>query len=246
VLSPEVRVADWETPVKRLVFLHTMVSIVAQFTALAREVLPPDVESVHIVDEILLRVVLAEGRLTPFVYQRVCEDVVAAERAGAHAVQLTCSSISPCADVARTMVSIPVLKVDEPMIDRALSMGGRIGVIATASTTLKPTTDLVKSRAQMLGKLVKVEAVLCDDAYAAFFSGDLPKHDRIVLKALTELMPRNDVILLAQASMARVAEANPPQTQFVPILSSPRLAVERARQVLSELDDRGAYEAAHR
>ena len=39
-------------------------------------------------------------------------------------------------------------------------------------------------------------------------------------------MARNDVIILAQASMARVADTIPPEEQKVPILSSPRLAIE--------------------
>ena len=46
------------------------------------------------------------------------------------------------------------------------------------------------------------------------------------------MAPTVDVVVLAQASMARVAEAMPPGAVPVPVLSSPRLAVERLRQVL--------------
>lgn len=216
----------------KLAFIHTVPSLVGLFSDLSKQLLPGDVEILHIADEVLLKVVLAQGGLSPFIYRRVAENVVAAEEAGADLVQLTCSSISPCAEPARALVSIPVLKIDEPMVDRALSLGERIGVAATAPTTLKPTTDLVYERARRLEKKVKVDSVLCEGAYKALFSGDPETHDRIVRNYLKELMKHNDVVLLAQASMARVAGTIPAEDQLVPILSSPRLAMERAREVI--------------
>ncbi len=219
---------------KKLGFIHTVPSLVNLFNDLAREILPEDVEIFHIADEMLLKIVLAQGGLSPFIFRRVAEHVIAAEAAGASVVQLTCSSISPCADIAQSLVSIPVLKIDEPMVDRALALGERIGVAATAPTTLKPTTELVLARARAMNKAVQVDSVLCTGAYQALFSGDAEAHDRIVRQHLTDLMQRSDVILLAQASMARVVATIPPQEQLVPILSSPRLAIERARLVLEK------------
>lgn len=220
---------------KRLVYIHTVPSLVDTFNKLSKEILPSDVEVVHIADEILLKVVLAQGGLSPFIHRRVAEHIVAAKQAGAHVIQLTCSSISPCADSAEPMVDIPILKIDEPMVDMAISLGKKIGVAATAPTTLKPTTELVYARAALAGKEVEVDSVLCKGAYRALFSGDLETHDKIVRKTLEELMERNDVVLLAQASMARVLKTIPEEDQKVPVLSSPRLTVEHARDVINGL-----------
>jgi Asp/Glu/hydantoin racemase len=217
----------------RVAFIHTVPSLVGLFTDLAREILPAEVEALHIADEILLKVVLAQGGLSPFIYQRVADHAVACERAGARAVQLTCSSISPCAEAAASFVSIPVLKVDEPMIDEALRVGRRIGVAATAPTTLRPTVDLVRQRAAASRGAVEVEAMLCEGAYEALFTGEPEAHDRIVREHLQVLMGRNDVVVLAQASMARVLETFPPADRRVPVLSSPRLAVAHLQQVLA-------------
>lgn len=218
---------------RRLVFVHT-VPLMDLFNRLSRELLPPDAEVWHVADEILLRVVLAQGGLSPFIHERVASHAIAAERAGATAVQLTCSSISPCAESAQSRVRIPVLKIDEPMVDRALELGPRIGVVATAPTTLGPTSDLIRARALAAGKTVEVESRLAEGAYAALFGGDPERHDAIVRQALHDLAQRNDVIVLAQASMARVADSLPDDAQAPPILSSPRLALERAAQVLRE------------
>jgi Asp/Glu/hydantoin racemase len=217
---------------QRLVLIHTIPSLVGLFTSLADEILGPEVEILHVADEILLKVVLAQGGLSPFIYRRVAEHAMAAEEAGASAVQLTCSSISPCAAPARAYVSIPVLTIDEPMVDQAIQRAERIGVAATAPTTLQPTSDLLKARASLAGKHVSVEAVLCEGAYTALMSGDLETHDRIVRQTVVGLMERNQIVLLAQASMARVADTIPASERRAPILSSPRLAMERVRAVL--------------
>ncbi len=216
---------------QKLAFVHTVPSLVGLFNDLSKELLP-GVEVLHIADEMLLKVVLAQGGLSPFIFQRVAEHVVAAERAGATMIQCTCSSISPCVDASRPFVSVPVLKIDEPMVNAALGIGSRIGIAATAPTTLKPTTDLVHARAAAMGVPVQVESVLCEGAYDALFSGNPQKHDEIVSGVLKGLMTRNDVLILAQASMARVAQAIPPEEQRVPILSSPRLAIEHVRELL--------------
>lgn len=217
---------------KTLVLIHTVPSLVDLFEGLCKEILT-DVKTTHVADQILLTAVLERGSLSPAICRRVTEHVVAAEViVGASAVLCTCSSISPCVDVAQPLVSIPVLKVDEAMVDRGVESGDEIGVIATVPTTLSPTTELVQARAAAASKRVQVKSVLCEGAYDALFAGDPEAHDRIVLDHLRRLMTEVDVILLAQASMARVLDAMPAEEQKVPILSSPRLAVERTRDVL--------------
>jgi Asp/Glu/hydantoin racemase len=158
---------------------------------------------------------------------------VAAQRFGADAVMLTCSSIAPAIEAAALMVDIPLLRVDEAMVDRAIAQGRRVGVAATAPTTLGPTTDLVRARAKAEGYEVTVDAVLCRGAHDALFAGDIKTHDRIVRDTLEQLMARDAVVVLAQASMARVADTIPQKAHTVPILTSPRLELERAREVLA-------------
>jgi Asp/Glu/hydantoin racemase len=193
---------------QKLAYLHTVTSLVTLFNQLSKELLPPEVEVFHIADEMLLKLALAQGGLSPFIYRRVADHVSAA---------------------------IPLLKVDEPMVDQAIAVGERVGVAATALSTLKPTTDLVHARAALAGKKVQVDSVLAEGAFAALMSGDTETHDRIVRDTLEGLMSRNQVVVLAQASMARILEAMAPEARSVPVLSSPRLAVERAAKVLSQM-----------
>ena len=219
---------------RTLAMIHTISGLAPVMGELSKELMP-DLEIFHIADEAVLRMGLAAGGLTPAMFRRVSDDAIFAEAAGADVVLVTCSSISPCVEVARKMVSIPVLKIDEPMVDKAISIGRRIGVAATAPTTLKPTSEQVADRARLAGKEVEIAPVMCEGAYAALFAGDAERHDRIIRDFLHRMMAQNDVIILAQASMARVAEQIPESERRIPILSSPRLGMERVREVIRQL-----------
>jgi Asp/Glu/hydantoin racemase len=228
---------------KKVAFLHTVPSLLNQFNRLSQKIFPSGVEVFHIVDEMLLKVVLAQGGLSPFIHRRVAEHALAVETAGADLFQVTCSSLSPCVDSAMQLVNIPVLKIDTPMIDRAIQLGHVIGIVATAPTTLKPTTEQVLARAAQNDLEVAVDPVLCEAAYKALFAGDQQAHDLLLREAILDLSMRTDVIILAQASMARVLDTIDPFELEVPVLTSPELALEHVLEVLG-LNPQGALPAA--
>jgi len=208
----------------KVFFIHTIHGMNDLFTQLAGEYFE-DAEIYHIADESLIRRILAKNGLTPVLYRRVCDYVVGAEEAGADFIQLTCSSVSPCVDVARKLVSVPVLKIDEAMFRQAVAKYARIGLIATNPATLIPGTELLQSVAQGMEKTICCRNVVCEGAYDALLSGFKDEHDRIVSKHLLELQSDVDVICLAQASMARVVDQISDKIS-IPVLSSPRPAVE--------------------
>jgi Asp/Glu/hydantoin racemase len=207
-------------------FVHTVLTLAPTFNALADE-LVPEAERFHIADESLLGVTRRTGSLTPATRRRVLGYVESAAEAGADLVVVTCSSIGPAVDASRDFVPVPVLRIDEPMADEAVRIGSRVGVLATLSTTLEPTAELVERR----GNGVEVVSHLCDGAFDALQAGDLERHDELIRHGLRELEPQVDVVVLAQASMARVVDAL--QTT-VPVLSSPRLGMLRVAGLLAQ------------
>lgn len=206
----------------KLGLIHTSATLVPVFAELCEELLP-DVAVFNIADDSLIKDVIAAGRLTPSVSRRVASQVIAASEAGADHILVTCSSIGDAVERASTLVETPVLRVDQPMADLAVQRGERIGVAATLPTTLQPTASLIERRASVAGKQIQLTAKLCEGAFEALMSGDSQRHDAMVAEALSKLAEENDVVVLAQASMARVV----PQLGELstPILSSPRLAV---------------------
>jgi Asp/Glu/hydantoin racemase len=214
-------------------FIHTIAGLKDTFEELVREFLP-DCSTCHIADETLIRRLLAAGGLTPEVYRRLSEHVVAAAEYGAHYIQFTCSSITPCAEWATKLVDVPVLSIDEPMVRGAVVAHERIGVIATNPATLKPSSDLVAAIATSVGRDVEVVPELYEGAYEALLSGDRPTHDRIVKERLGNLLTRVDAVCLAQASMSRVADMLEHEK---PVYSSPRPAMEHLGEVIREASD---------
>ncbi len=219
----------------KVCFIHTVSGLTGLFSEMCAESMP-GVDICHVSDESIIQRILAADGLTPAVYRRTCEHVVAAEQAGADVVQLTCSSISPCADVARHLVSVPVLKIDEPMVRAAVEGHERVGVIATNPGTLKPSTQLVRDIAAETGREVEVLPALCEGAFPAWLAGDREKHDRIVRDHLLDLMDRAQVVCLAQVSMSRIVGTLGEAEKTVPVLSSPRPAMERLATVVARLN----------
>jgi Asp/Glu/hydantoin racemase len=217
-----------------LALIHTSHTLAPAFTALCREHLP-GTRFFHVVDESLIQDTIRAGHLRKLTVRRLVDLIASAEAAGADAVLVTCSSIGPGVTLAQQLFDLPVLRIDEAMAEAAVRRARVIGVLATLNTTLDPTTALLREKAAQGGYTVELVECLCSEAFPALLAGDTETHDRLLRKALTEDLRDVDLIVLAQASMARVVDALPPGLLKVPVLSSPALAVERARDALAEL-----------
>lgn len=217
---------------KTLGLIHTSATLVPVFQQLCSQLLT-GVNIFNIVDDSLIKDVIKRGELTSHTARRVVDHVGSAESAGADFILVTCSSIGAAVETAATLTNVPVLRVDQPMADLAVNTGRRIGVIATLATTLMPTSDLVKRRAAIAGKEIELTSRLCEGAFEALMSGNTAKHDEMVTNALRELSTQVDVILLAQASMARVVDSLDEETRRIPIVASPPQAIKHLASLLS-------------
>ncbi len=211
--------------IRKLGIVHTTAALVPTFKQLFQDRLP-NIEVFNIADDSLIKDVIEQGELTPAIAKRVAHQIACAEEAGAEFVLVTCSSIGAAVEAAAPFCSIPVMRVDQPMADRAVELGTKIGVLATLPTTLQPTSQLIERRGSLIGKQINITAKLCAGAFEAVSKGDIQKHDALIFQSILELAPHVDVIVLAQASMARVAMSLQPGAVSVPVLSSPNLAMD--------------------
>jgi len=216
---------------KTLGLVHTSATLVPVFAQLCKEKLP-GVNVFNIADDSLVKGIITAGSLTPTIARRVAAYLESAELAGADYIMVTCSSIGPAVEAAAKLIGVPVLRVDQPMADKAANAGKKVGVVATLRTTLEPTADLISRRAALAGKQIELTSRLCEGAFDALMSGQPAVHDAKVAAALKELSQQVDVIVLAQASMARVVDTLAPEDKRVPILASPAIAVDYLATVL--------------
>lgn len=213
--------------------VHAVIPAMAPMhEVLAREL--PDVRVLNLLDEGLLSEIERRGGLTAECIDRLACQVGLAAQAGASAVLLTCNAYTSVVDQVQARVpGTPVLAVDQVMVDQAVARASRIGVLATVPAGLEQQRGLLERTAHQIGKRIEIVPSLHPEAIAALNRGDADTHDRILLEALPGLAAQVELVLLAQASMARL-EPKLPRELLVPVLTSPRLAVERLREILHQ------------
>jgi len=219
-----------------LALIHTSPTLTPMFRTLCAAEMS-DVEVFHVVDESLIQDTIRAGRLRGITIRRLLGQIESAEAAGADAVMVTCSSIGPGVALAQSLFEMPVIRIDEAMAEEAVRIGRRIGVAATLRTTLEPTIELLKAKALQSGREIEIVESMSEGAFEAVLAGDVMTHDQILAETLVRDLHDVDVIVLAQASMARVVNELPPGTLSAPVLSSPELAVRRAKEILRGTQD---------
>ncbi|NMM90891.1 hypothetical protein B2J88_42355 [Rhodococcus sp. SRB_17] len=207
-------------------FLHTSPVHVPTFDGLTHQTWPL-LGTIHVVDESILTQARTEGpEMTESAVRAHLKEL---KDNGADAVCCTCSTIGDIAEKAEA--GLPVFRVDRPMARRAVEMGPRIGVVAALESTLTPTSDLIAQEAVAMDSEITIELMVAGHAWSLFEAGDMDGYIRAISESSLALEGRVDVIVLAQASMA------PAEKQLaglsVPVLSSPRLAVEHAAEMCS-------------
>ncbi len=165
-----------------------------------------DLQISHVLDEGLLRRLASLGRITPEITDWLTRMVASTQEIGADLAVVSCSSLSPCVNEVRDRVKIPVLKVDEPMMEHAVQHCERIGLVMTNPTTQRPSQILFSEVTERIQSKALLVPQLCPDAFAKLTRGDTAGHDREVVEVIERLLDRVDVIMLAQISIARVRE----------------------------------------
>lgn len=190
-----------------------------------------DVRVRHLLDEGLALEAERRGGVDRACIERMLTLLGLVVEAQTDAVLLTCTAYSTMLDEARARFpGTPFFAVDQVMVETAVARATRIGVLATFEPGLEAQRELLMREARARGKTIEIVPSLHPLAMAALRRGDATEHDRIVLDALPALAGDTDLVLFAQASMARAAGAVPaPYRERV--LSSPHLAAAALRDL---------------
>ena len=218
---------------KTVFAIHTAMPMVEPTKELFAQYLP-DVRLVNVVDESLIQDVIAANEVPPMVKKRLMNYYYAALDAGADVIFNTCSSVGDVALLAKELMPVPLVKIDDAMAEKAVVNYKRIGVLATLETTLSPTVRLIKHFAQAALKTVTIVDQLAEGAFEAVISGDKDKHDKLILDAAIKIADKVDVLVLAQGSMARMEEELKLKTGKE-VLSSPLSGVLSVKEVVQHL-----------
>lgn len=176
----------------------------------------PEVKVHQIIDDSMLPEMLAKGGPTPDVRRRMYAYYQQAQSLGVDAILHQCVVAGEIASMAQPFLDIPVVRIDEGMLRKALSIGDRIEVFCTADAAVKPSCSFLKQLAD-------------EGNQGAAIDSQLVTKDTVGEKA-EEAASSHDVIVLAQPSMtALLPELTSVQ---IPVLTAPRLGIEYLKTVL--------------
>lgn len=164
----------------------------------------PDVEIVHLCDDTIQRDNIAAGvgvipKTNYFKFAQYAHNL---QEAGVDLILLACSTFNYAAELARPMIDIPIMQIDRPMMELALTHGRRVGLLATLATTVPSSERLLRIVAAEKNVPVEITTVLRPEAFEAISKGDSETHNRILLEEIDKLSGKVDCIVLAQLSMS--------------------------------------------
>jgi Asp/Glu/hydantoin racemase len=199
----------------------------------AFQVHAPQVTLVNFMDESLIFELNETGIVTKNMARRLLNLVEKAAMSGVDGILLTCSSFTPVVAEISHLFDVPMLSADLSMLEKAVDIGNRIGVIATVEAAGPTTTTLLEKVSSEKQREITIKTVIIPEAFHALQNGDRTKHDELIHKKVQELSIDCDIILFAQFSMARALETLDITT--TPILTSPEISV---KSIIAEISKR--------
>lgn len=172
---------------------------------------------------------------------RYARDLV--ELARVDAVLITCSTMNrayPAVQQALKPFGVPVIQIDQPMMEKAVTLGGRVLVVATHGPTVTSTQALLRETAESHGRTLEFDGLDVSEAWYRLAEGDVDGHNAALVAAIEAHLKQNPApssIVLAQLSMTVFLLRYPqPESAFgIPVLTSGQYGFERVCEVLTHV-----------
>jgi hypothetical protein len=184
----------------------------------------------------------ATGIDNPKLAGRVHDAMREAASGGAAVVACTCSTIGGIAERTATGGAFAAQRIDRAMAERAVRAGPRVLIAAALESTLEPTTALILSTAAQVGAGVRPSVLWIEEAWPYFEAGATARYIETLAKAIRAAVGAADAVVLAQASMAPVA--NELADLGIEVLASPGPGVAHAVATLRASRTAWAAQAA--
>jgi aspartate/glutamate racemase len=161
---------------------------------------------------------------------------------GVDAVLLSCSTMNRAYLTVKEKMAelnVPVIQIDEAMMEEAVKTGGKICVVATHGPTVKSTQDLLRETAVRMHCEVEFAGTTVEEAFELLGEGRIKEHNEVIAKAIRDVQSREkiDVVILAQLSMTVFLFSYPdPVKEFgIKVLTSGETGFLRAGEILRSI-----------
>ena len=140
----------------RVVMIHAIAESIPPVRLAFGEIFP-EAEVINLLDEGLF--IDFDGKLTPKLLRRMGTLVAYSADHGADAIGLACSVYAPAVDTLKELVDVPLVSSYGPVMAEAVTMGPKIGIIASVPATIRDAEHYLLKEAGE--RNTKVEAYTC-------------------------------------------------------------------------------------
>jgi Asp/Glu/hydantoin racemase len=189
----------------------------------------PEAKILNVLDESLYNDIPHDGKLAPEIYTRLSNLFRHCAISGADGIVFSGSTFGPAVEVARQAVKIPVLRIEEAMMDDAAARGGSILLACTQKRAQPVVRGTLEAAARKAGKPLTITELWVAGARDALNIGNNDIHDRLIAEQVAAA-GEFDQIVLGMMSMAP-AKAKMPPALANKVLTSGEAAVARMRKL---------------
>jgi Asp/Glu/hydantoin racemase len=191
----------------------------------------PEAEILHLLDETLLEDFRREGGLSIHSRRKALQMALIAQESRVDGILVTCSTLSPSVDDFRPFLRIPIVKIDEPVIEEVVRTAEAIGLLATAETVLNSVEPLVMAKSREVGCKVSLHRRVKGGIWP-LLQKDPAAFYRAVAQAATEAARECQAVILTQVSLAPGRDFAEEKVRDK-IYASPSYAVQALRKILA-------------
>lgn len=190
----------------------------------------PDANTVNILDDSLSKDLNSGDFERDLIEHRIITLGQYGEQIGADGILYSCSAFGREIEAAKKHVQIPVLKPNEAMFEKAIEIGGKIGLIATFKPSIPSMEKEFFSLMETMQKKIQLDSIFVEGAMTALALGDLETHNRLIQDAST-VFAGYRAVMLAQFSASQASNTVEDQLGCT-VLTSPLSAVGKLKASL--------------
>lgn len=156
----------------------------------------------HIVDAQLMKLI-QQGASSQRLQQKIqsqLDDIVALNP---DFILITCTNYIAVLDEVKWISDIPILKIDELLFEQLQSTQKPIKILFSNEATVAGTMKRLRAYCQ---QELDIEVIVVPEIFELYLAGDTLRHDQLLFNALQELDTFENTVVVAQLSMAKVAQ----------------------------------------
>ncbi|BBI36413.1 aspartate/glutamate racemase family protein [Cohnella abietis] len=166
-------------------------------------------ELLHFVDPALVYRISSDKTFSQVdAQQKVNEQLEWIAKANVDAILITCTNYIALLQEDQQTVTIPVIKIDEPLFEHLCKQAQPQLLLFTNPATVEGTMRRLHEYAQKIGKHPVVEALVIDNSFELIMQGKQEQYLTVVsdyMRSLLRTMSNNISISVAQLSMVDAA-----------------------------------------